>query len=666
MNYFKNGDVWSKINWNGKLEKKSQLQESRPDKFRNYFENMFHSDNTYTQDIIQSQVYIPSQDDPIRFDEIETAVKSMSKDGADFSIKFLKTSLESIMPFLILLFNCIFYSSYPAMLAMTVLNLIHKSGNYLNPKNFRPIQISKLLASLYDRILYNRIYDWMSINIAQTAYQKKRSTLNHIFIVRLLIELAKKHKKTLYIATLDLEKAFDKVPRILLFQKLARLGIGFCLLAAIISSYASTSSCLNFNGTIYSPFNILSGVKQGAASSALLFIIYIDEIIDFMKNTCAFEEIIHDLHMLLHADDALLFSFNRQSFEHKCCIAMNKFIDMGLNPNIDKCKFLVINCSEYSDKLPVETVMGNIVCVTFLKYLGVLISENGQLNKDIDDQIKNEKRSDIVIKLRNFCIVNPCCPWFVKKLLLNSCIESVILYSCETWSYYIPNCANVLHRDAIRIILGVRTSANNEIIHFESNIPSLHPYIKSRQWNFWNVFKQDIMHYENSISKLVNLAITSNIKYVKYYEQLLNNHSTKNNCMKHYMDKFWTETSESVIRKSQNNPGAKLSDYLLVNPQLEKSDIPKMFERDRQIISKYKTGCHRLKIETGRWHRIPRHERYCDCGMVVQNLQHVILHCPLLNNDRHFSVNNLSEFFNLNTNDIVSFLLKVETILRLN
>ena len=111
----------------------------------------------------------------------------------------------------------------------------------------------------------------------QTAYQKNKSTLINTFTLRLLFEIAKKEKIKLFIGIIDLEKAFDKVNRRMLFLRLASLGIGSTMLAAIISMYSNTSCCLFNHGSIQEPFYTYTGVKQGAATSAILFIIYIDE-----------------------------------------------------------------------------------------------------------------------------------------------------------------------------------------------------------------------------------------------------------------------------------------------------------------------------------------------------------------------------------------------------
>ena len=38
---------------------------------------------------------------------------------------------------------------------------------------------------------------------------------------------------------------------------------------------------------------------------------------------------------------------------------------------------------------------------------------------------------------------------------------------------------------------------------------------------------------------------------------------------------------------------------------------------------------HYLKVETGRWSRIPRNNRVCACGTSVQTEEHILLTCPL-------------------------------------
>ena len=70
-----------------------------------------------------------------------------------------------------------------------------------------------LLANLYDRIITNRLHQWVKINPEQTAFQKGKGTMDQIFLLRLIINLIKHHKMTSCIDFFDLSKAFDRVSR---------------------------------------------------------------------------------------------------------------------------------------------------------------------------------------------------------------------------------------------------------------------------------------------------------------------------------------------------------------------------------------------------------------------------------------------------------------------
>ena len=95
----------------------------------------------------------------------------------------------------------------------------------------------KILAGLYDRIITNRLKSWLTFNVDQTAFQKLKSTLMHIFTLRILIDVAIKRDLTLYIASVDIEKAFDHVPRSLLLKKLVKIGVGKLMLFALKQVY---------------------------------------------------------------------------------------------------------------------------------------------------------------------------------------------------------------------------------------------------------------------------------------------------------------------------------------------------------------------------------------------------------------------------------------------
>ena len=115
---------------------------------------------------------------------------------------------------------CVFFVYYPLKLACSLLFTIPKKGNLKLPSNFRSIQMLPTLGVLYDRILTKRLDRWLNVHDKQSGFRKGKSTLTQIFTFRLLIEMAKNTNTTLYIGCFDIQKAFDKVSRLLLFKKL--------------------------------------------------------------------------------------------------------------------------------------------------------------------------------------------------------------------------------------------------------------------------------------------------------------------------------------------------------------------------------------------------------------------------------------------------------------
>ena len=119
----------------------------------------------------------------------------------------------------------------------------------------------KTLACLYDRIIANRLKPWLKIHVDQTAFQKGKSALIHIFTLRILIDVARKLNVTLYIGSVDIEKAFDHVPRSLLLKKLVKLGVGKVLLYALKHFYLYSICVIKFQDELSDSFRMYREVR---------------------------------------------------------------------------------------------------------------------------------------------------------------------------------------------------------------------------------------------------------------------------------------------------------------------------------------------------------------------------------------------------------------------
>ena len=91
-----------------------------------------------------------------------------------------------------------------------------------------------------------------------------------------------------------------------------------------------------------------------------------------------------------------------------------------------------------------------------------------------------------------------------------------------------------------------------------------------------------------------------------------------------------------------------LNPNLSVHPIYQTRGIP---EYARTALTRLRLGSHRLKVETGRWMRIPFDERLCPCGSSVQTEVHVLLDCPLLDHIRGQTTLNFSSIDALMNSD---------------
>ena len=69
--------------------------------------------------------------------------------------------------------------------------------------------------------------------------------------------------KPLYVAFIDLTKAFDLVSRDGLFKILAKIGCSPTLLNIVESFHDDMKGTVVYDSSTSNPFDILSGVKQG-------------------------------------------------------------------------------------------------------------------------------------------------------------------------------------------------------------------------------------------------------------------------------------------------------------------------------------------------------------------------------------------------------------------
>ena len=74
----------------------------------------------------------------------------------------------------------------------------------------------------------------------------------------------------------DLEEAYDRIPRDKLWEVVLQYGIGGQLLTAIESLYMHFEVCIHVNSATTKPFRVSVKLRLGCSLSPILFLIWIE------------------------------------------------------------------------------------------------------------------------------------------------------------------------------------------------------------------------------------------------------------------------------------------------------------------------------------------------------------------------------------------------------
>ena len=127
------------------------------------------------------------------------------------------------------------------------------------------------------------------------------------------------------------------------------------------------------------------------------------------------------------------------------------------------------------------------------------------------------------------------------------------------------------------------------------------------------------------------------------------------------------EIETKIHQKFHDDADSILGTYKRVNPSLDTPSYNKdvcCHELDRKIITRYRVGCHKLRIQTGRLAGESRDRRLCTCEAELQTLDHVLFRCPLTADIREVQgqqYNDLEHFFTETNNVTTAAILKAIT-----
>ncbi len=410
--------IWKSIGWNGSLDNDLKTENPTDEEFKEHFEALLKPEVAEIHTDTTNAPYIPCLDDPIDVMEVDQSIRRMKNSGyIGAAAGLFKWIPATMLIFITHLFNSIFMSSsYPADWIYSKLVTLFKRGSRLACGNYRGIAVSDSLSKLFDTILNSRLKQWISVDKAQAGAQKGRGCLEQILSLRLLIDLCKTRKDKLFIIYVDFQKAYDKVPRQKLLDCLRERGCGARMYLAIAAMYKCTKYILRS-----AVISASVGVRQGAVTSCLLFVFYVDFLVTRMKATYQQDGFLGSLHLLLLMDDTVILATSRNAAIRKFTVLLDYCHDFGMIVNAKKTKLMVIN-GNTEDKAPIYIRDLLVDYAEHYIYLGGHFTDDGKMSSVLELHARDCARH--ANKFAAFAHRNPSMPYVMKKQVFDAAILS--------------------------------------------------------------------------------------------------------------------------------------------------------------------------------------------------------------------------------------------------
>ena len=253
-------------------------------------------------------------------------------------------------------------------------------------ENYRPISLLNVIMKLYEQLIKRRLVNFLEsssfFSKAQAAYRTGCSTVDNLLVLQEIFfyyRYVKKGprgatgKQPLYLAFMDLRKAFDSVPRRLLFKKLSHIGICGKLFNVLRDLYTKNKARVRVGQNFSAYFEINSGVMQGSKLGPILFIFYINDLLRELNNSNLGAQVGKIFVSALgFADDIILISNNPKNLQKLIDICFLWATRNGMTFNDDKCKILTLNTK--GKDLNFTLSSKTLDKVDIIKYLGVVFS----------------------------------------------------------------------------------------------------------------------------------------------------------------------------------------------------------------------------------------------------------------------------------------------------
>ncbi|KAK3563548.1 hypothetical protein QTP86_030959 [Hemibagrus guttatus] len=346
-------------------------EESVQRRWKEYFEELMNEENE-REKRVEGVNSVEQKVDKIRKDEVRKALKRMKSGKAvgpdDIPVEVWKCLGEAAVEFLASLFNRVLESErMPEEWRRSVLVPIFKNkGDVQSCSNYRGIKLMSHTMKLWERVVEARLRKVVEICEQQYGFMPRKSTTDAIFALRILMEKYRDGQRELHCVFVDLEKAYDRVPREELWYCMRKSGVAEKYVRVVQDMYERSRTVVRCAVGQTEEFNVEVGLHQGSALSPFLFAIVMDQLSEEVRQESPWT--------MMFADDIVICSESREQVEENLERWRFALERRGMKVSRSKTEYMCVNEREGSGTVRLQGE--EVKKVQEFKYLGSTVQSN--------------------------------------------------------------------------------------------------------------------------------------------------------------------------------------------------------------------------------------------------------------------------------------------------
>ena len=341
----------------------------------------------------------------------------------DIPVEVWKCLGESALKFLTKLYNRTMESErMPEEWRDSVLIPIFKNkGDVQSCSNYRGIKLISHTMKLWERIVEKRLRNDLKFSNQQYGFMPGKSTTDALFALRVLMEKYREGQKELHCVFVDLEKAYDKVPREEVWYCMRKSGLAEKYVRIVQDMYDGSTTAVRCAVGVTEGFEVKVGLHQGSALSPCLFAMMMDRMTDEIREEAPWT--------MMFADDIVICSESKEQVEEKLESWRYALERRGMKVNRRKTEYMCVNERQDNSIGTVKMQGEEVAKVEDFKYLGSTVQSNGECGREVKKRVQAgwngwRRMSGVICDRR--------VPARVKGKVYKVAVRPAMLYGLET------------------------------------------------------------------------------------------------------------------------------------------------------------------------------------------------------------------------------------------